>query len=47
MTGRGVTAMKSTDLIALLVEKAGAQVLPFDFNVRFAVSDADALSEAT
>ena len=33
----------STDLIALLVEQDQAQLLPFDFRLRTAASDSDAL----
>ena len=38
--------MRSAAVIALLVEKAGAEVLPFDYNLRLAATDGEALSVA-
>jgi CBS domain-containing protein len=45
-SGALVGLVTSTDLLGLLVERAQAQVLPFDFSIRLAASDADALAVA-
>jgi hypothetical protein len=44
-----VGLVTSTDLLRLLVERAGAQVLPlpFDYRLRIATSDGDALALAS
>jgi CBS domain-containing protein len=44
-----VGLVTSTDLLALLVDRAGAQVLPlpFDYRLRIASSDGDALALAS
>jgi acetoin utilization protein AcuB len=43
-SGTLVGLVTSSDLIGLLVERAAAEVLPFDFTIRVAASDGDPLT---
>jgi CBS domain-containing protein len=46
LTGKLVGLVTSTDLLGLLVDRARAQVLPFDFKLRIAASDQEAVALA-
>jgi acetoin utilization protein AcuB len=46
LTGKLVGLVTSTDLLGLLIDRAQAQVLPFDFQLRIAASDQEAVALA-
>lgn len=47
VSGRLVGLVTSTDLLGLLIDRAEAQMLPFDYAIQLAATDRDALALAS